>query len=184
MSRCRVFSCIVGRGRLLWLVHSLGKILLAFALLHFVLQGQICLLLQVFLDFLLLHSSPLKWKGHLFWVLVLQGLHRIVLLQHLQHYWLGHRLGLLWYCVVCLVKNKDHSFIFEISPKYCILDSFVDYVGYSISSKGFLPAVVDMIVIWVIHPFHSILAHWFLKCRCSLLPSPVWPLPIYPDSWT
>ena len=31
--------------------------LLAFDLLHFVLQGQICLLLQVALDFLLLHSS-------------------------------------------------------------------------------------------------------------------------------
>ena len=30
---------------------SLGKTLLAFALLHFVLQGQICLLLQVSLDF-------------------------------------------------------------------------------------------------------------------------------------
>ena len=34
-------------------------VLLAFALLHSVLQGQICLLLEVFLDFLLLHSSPL-----------------------------------------------------------------------------------------------------------------------------
>ena len=33
--------------------------LLAFALLHFVLQGQTCLLVQVFLDFLLLRSSPL-----------------------------------------------------------------------------------------------------------------------------
>ena len=33
--------------------------LLAFALLHSVLQGQICLLVQVSLDFLLLHSSPL-----------------------------------------------------------------------------------------------------------------------------
>ena len=32
----------------------------------FVLQGQICLLLQVFLDFLLLHSSPLWWKSYLF----------------------------------------------------------------------------------------------------------------------
>jgi len=40
--------------------------LLAFAPLHFVLQGQTCLLLQGFLDFLLLHSSPLWWKGHLF----------------------------------------------------------------------------------------------------------------------
>ena len=33
--------------------------LLAFALPHSVLQGQICLLLQVCLDFLLWHSSPL-----------------------------------------------------------------------------------------------------------------------------
>ena len=55
-------------------------------LLHFVLQGQTCLLLQVSLDFLILHSSPLWWKGHLFLVLVLEGLvghHRTVqLLQH------------------------------------------------------------------------------------------------------
>ena len=46
---------------------SLGKTLLAVALLHFVLEGQICLLLQVSFDFLLLHSS-------LLWVLVLEGL--------------------------------------------------------------------------------------------------------------
>ena len=32
-------------------MRSLGKILLAFALFHSVLQGQICLLLQVFLGF-------------------------------------------------------------------------------------------------------------------------------------
>ena len=31
-------------------MHSLGKTLLVFSLLHSVLQGQICLLLQVFLD--------------------------------------------------------------------------------------------------------------------------------------
>ena len=49
MSMCRVFSCVVGRACLLWPVHSLGKILWAFTLLHSVLQGQICLLLQVFL---------------------------------------------------------------------------------------------------------------------------------------
>ena len=38
-------------------MHSLGKILLVFALLHSVFQGQICLLLQVSLDFLLLYSN-------------------------------------------------------------------------------------------------------------------------------
>ena len=46
MSMCRVFSCVVGRGCLLWPVPFLGKTLLAFALLHSVFQGQICLLLQ------------------------------------------------------------------------------------------------------------------------------------------
>ena len=43
--------------------------------------------------------------------------------------------------------NRDHSVGFEIVPKYCISDSFVDYEGYSISSKGLLPTVVDIIVI-------------------------------------
>ena len=37
--------------------------------------------------------------------------------------------------------------VFEIASKYCISDSFVDYDGYSISSKGFLPTVVDIMVI-------------------------------------
>ena len=46
-----------------------------------------------------------------------------------------------------LETNRGHSVIFEISSKYCILDSFVDYDGYSIFSKGFLPAVVGVMVI-------------------------------------
>ena len=41
--------------------------LLAFAPLHFVLQSQTCLLLQVSLDFLLFHSSPLRWKLMMVW---------------------------------------------------------------------------------------------------------------------
>ena len=43
--------------------------------------------------------------------------------------------------------NRDHSFIFETASKYCISDSYVDYDGYSISSKGFLPTIVDSMVI-------------------------------------
>ena len=42
MSMCRVFSCVIGRVCSLWSGHSLGKTLLAFDLLHFILQGQIC----------------------------------------------------------------------------------------------------------------------------------------------
>ena len=34
------------------------------------------------------------------------GLHRTIQLQLLQCYWLGHRLGLLWYWMVCLGKEQ------------------------------------------------------------------------------
>jgi len=76
------------------------------------------------------------------------GLHRTIQLQLVQHYWSGHTLGLLWYWMACLGK-RDHSVVLEIAPKYCISDSLVDYDGYSISSKGFLPTVVHIMVIWV-----------------------------------
>ena len=76
----------------------------------------------------------------------LVGLHRTIQPQLLHHFWLWHRLGLLGYWIVCLV-NRDHSVIFEIAPKYGIFDSFVDYDGYFISSKGFLPMVVNIMVI-------------------------------------
>ena len=45
-----------------------------------------------------------------------------------------------------LEMNRDHSVIFEIASKYCISDSLVYYDGNSISSKGFLPTVVDIMV--------------------------------------
>ena len=45
--------------------------------------------------------------------------------------------------------KRYHSVVFEIASKYCILDSFVCYDGYFISSKGFLPTVLDIMVIWV-----------------------------------
>ena len=46
-----------------------------------------------------------------------------------------------------LEMSRDHSVVFEIASKNCISESFVDHDGYSISSKGFLPTVVDIIVI-------------------------------------
>ena len=75
------------------------------------------------------------------------GLHRTVQLQLLQHYCQAidsdyHDIE--WFA---LEMNRDHSVIFEIASKYCILNSFVDYNGYSISSKGFLPTIVDTMII-------------------------------------
>ena len=46
-----------------------------------------------------------------------------------------------------LEMNRDNSVVFEIASKYCISDSFVDHDGYSISSEGFLPSVVEIMVI-------------------------------------
>ena len=77
------------------------------------------------------------------------GLHGTVQLQLLQRYWLGHRLGLLWYWMVCLGKEQRSFCHFWDCIHYCISDSFVDHDGYSISSKGFLPAVVGIMVICV-----------------------------------
>ena len=40
------------------------------------------------------------------------------------------------YCHIAwfaLETSRDYSAVFETEPKYCILDSFVDYEGYSIS---------------------------------------------------
>ena len=48
---------------------------------------------------------------------------------------------------LALEMNRDHSVIFESASKYCILNSFVDYEGYSISSNGLLPTVLDVMVI-------------------------------------
>ena len=60
--------------------------------------------------------------------------------------------GTEWFA---LETYRNHSVVFESASTYHISDSFVDYDGYSISSKGFLPTVVDIMVIWV-KLFHSI----------------------------
>ena len=75
----------------------------------------------------------------------LVGLHRTIQLQLLCVWGIN-----LYYCDIewlALEKNRDQSVILEIAPKYCISESFVDYEDYSISSKGFLPTVVDIMVI-------------------------------------
>ena len=46
-----------------------------------------------------------------------------------------------------LERKRSHSVTFEMASKYCISDSFVDHDDYSISFKGFLLTVVDIMVI-------------------------------------
>ena len=86
-----------------------------------------------------------------FAVLVLEGLvvHRIIQLQVLQHSWFRHRLGLLWYWMICLGNEQILFCHFWDCPQVLHFCSFVDYEGYSISSKRFLPTVVDIMIIWI-----------------------------------
>ena len=136
---------LLEEGCLLWSVHSPGKILLAFALFYFVLQGQTFLLLKVSLDSSMMKRTP--FIGVL-WRSCRSSLEPFNFIFFSISGW-GIDLDysdIEWFA---LKMNWDHSVIFEIAPKYCISDSFVDYDGYSIPSKGFLPAVVDIMVIWM-----------------------------------
>ena len=72
-------------------------VMLTFALLHSVLQGQTCLLLQMSLLPTFAFQSPMM-KRTTFLVLVLEvlvDLQRTIQFQLLWHQWLRHRLGLL-----------------------------------------------------------------------------------------
>ena len=58
-------------------------------------------------------------------------------------------------------KQTDHSVVFEFAFKHGISDSLVDYDGYSFSSKGFLPTVVE-----IMKQLVTIQTNWQdLKCR-------------------
>ena len=191
MSMCRIFSCVVGRRCLLWPVHFLGKTLLVFSLLHSTFQGQICLLLQVFLDFLLLYiviinNATMNMRVNIsFFFLshIFESSHSIVLMSQV---------------MIQLETNRDHSVIFETASKYWILDSFVDYDGYSISSKGFLPAVrIPLYSICLYccdfeglhqtttHLLDSLLTLHGLRCY-TRTPLTMWVLILHPpnDFWT
>ena len=110
---CRVISCVVGKWCLLWPACFLDKTISLWPA-SFCTPRPKCLglLSWVSLDFLVIHSNPLWWKGHLLLVLVLEGvvcLHGTGQLQLLQYQGLGHSLGLLWCWMACL-GNESRSF--------------------------------------------------------------------------
>ena len=77
---CVELSLVFWRGYLLWPMSSLVKTLLAFPLLHFALQGQTCLLLQVsFYSYLCIPVPCMKSRFFWFWCFDLKcniSLHR------------------------------------------------------------------------------------------------------------
>ena len=97
-------------------------------------------------------QSPTINRTFFFPVLVLGGLlglHRMYHLHLLQHQSLEHRLVLLWCWMVCL-RDEPRSFChFWSCTQVPYFGLFVDYKGYSISSLGFFPIVVGIMVIWI-----------------------------------
>ena len=84
--------------------------------------------------------SPIIKKKHLSEVLVIEDLHRTIQLQLL------HISGWDIYLDYCdtewfdLEMNRDHSVVFEVPSKCCILDSFVDYDSNPLYSiEGYSP---------------------------------------------
>ena len=157
---CRIISCVAGKGYLLWPVFSWQNSVSLCPVSISTPRPNLPVIPGISWLPTFTFQSPMMKRISLFLVLVLEdlvGLHRTGQLQLLWHQWLGHRLGLLWCSMVCL-GNKLRSFYhFWYCTQVLHLDSFVSYAGYSVSSKGFLPTVVDIKVIWVkfthSHPF-------------------------------
>ena len=136
MSMCRVFSFVLGRGCLLYDQYVLLAKLISLCSASFrTPRPNLSVTPGVFLLPTFVFQSPMMKKVSFFWVLVLEdlvGLHRTIQLWLLQHLWLGPRLGLLWYWMVC-PGNEQRSFChFWECTQLLQLDSFVDALGYFI----------------------------------------------------
>ena len=148
MSMCRVFSSVVGRGCLLWPVHSLSKMLLA------VFPASFCISKSnlpvtpgiTWLPTFAFHFTKTKRTSFMGVSSRRSYIERFNFTFFSITVW-GIDLDYCDFEWFALEMNRDYCVVSEMSPKNCISDSFVDYEGYSISSKGFLPAVVD--IIWV-----------------------------------
>ena len=111
MSMCRVVSCVVGRGYLLWPVCSLGKTVSLCSASFCTSRPNLPVTLSTSWLSTFAFQSPMM-KRTSFLVIVLEGLvglHRTNHFWLVQHQCLGHRLGLLWCWMVC-PGNKLRSF--------------------------------------------------------------------------
>ena len=132
-------------------MHFLGKTLLFFPLLHSHSKAKFACYSRCFLTSYFAIPVPYNEKDIFFLVLVLEGLVEQFIEPFSFSFFSITGWGIdLDNCDIewfSLERNRDHSVVSEIASKYCISDSFVDHDGYSISSEGFLPAVVDIMFI-------------------------------------
>ena len=150
MSMCRVFSCVVGRGCLLWPVSSFwqNSVRLWSATLCTP-RPNLCVTPDISWLPTFALQSPIMKKTSFLGVSSRRSCRPSRTVQLLHYFWLGHRCGLSWYWMVSLGKWTEIILSFlRLYPSIAFW-TLVDYDGYSISSKGFLPTVVDITIIWV-----------------------------------
>ena len=103
---------------------------------------------------------------------------KTIVLQLLQHWWLGHRLGLLWCWLVCLGnKLKSYCCFWDCTEVlhfglFCWLWGLLHFLD----SKGFLPTVVDIMVFWIKFTFLLIpqMSMFILAISCLTSSSLPW----------
>ena len=80
---------------------------------------------------------------------VLVGVDRTIQLQLLWNQLMEHRVGLLWYWMVCLGLKQRSFCHFWDCTQVLNFSLFADYEGHSISSKEFLPTELDLKANWI-----------------------------------
>ena len=113
----------------------------------FCIPRPVFFLLQVLLDFQFVIPVAYNEKDIFWWCQFQKVLQVFIESFNFIFFSITSRSIDLDYCNIewfALETKRDHSVIMEIASKYCISDSFIDYDGYSISSKGFLPTVIDI----------------------------------------
>ena len=174
MYMCRVIFWVAARWCFLWPVSSLGKTLLTFALLHFVLQSQTCLLTRYLFTSYFCISIPIM-KGHLLW-----GVSSRKSCRSLYNCSTSASSALVvgtqtWITVVLNSLPCEQT---EVILSYLRLHpstafwTLVDYKGYSISSKGLFPTVVDTMIMWIKFT-HLIHFSWQQRRKWKILMLPV-----------
>ena len=112
MSMCRVISRVVGKEHLLWLACSLDNSVSLCPALFCIPRSNLPVIPDIsWLPTFAFQSSMMK-RTSFFLVLALEGvvdLQRTIQLLLLQHQCLGHRIGLLWWRMICL-GNKPWLF--------------------------------------------------------------------------
>ena len=168
----------------------MAKSLLAFVLLHFVLQGQTCLLLQVCLAFLLLHSSSPFMKRTSFFdvssriwkyyflkkeITPICIFLRLIILSIFSHAYRPF-VRLLWRnvysnllpifsCVVFVLSYESSLYILDIRPlsDYVIYKTILPFCGLSFSLSRWGPWKHTKVSFW---QSQFIFFFFFFDCLC------------------